>query len=118
MTTMGQYRILVWCLIAALILLVIGFITDLIAGFRAFTDHLLSIPLILATFTPWVAFFLVLAGIWATIIDHFFRDFNKQADHGLAHELADDNNAAAAILLTVPVGIMAVLLTAIAILTR
>lgn len=115
---MSRYRILINCVIVAVILLVIGFVTDLVAGFSAFTDHLRSIPLILATFTPWVAFFLVIAGIWATFIDAFFQRYNGNPEHGIAYELAHDNNTAAAVLLTLPIGIMAVLLTAITILTR
>jgi hypothetical protein len=115
---MGRYRILVYCLIAAAILLVVGFVTDLAAGLSAFTDHLRSIPLILATFTPWVALFLVVAGIWATLIDGFFQRYNGDPDHGIAYELAHDNNTAAAVLLTLPIAIMAILLTAISVLTR
>ena len=115
---MGQYRILINCLMVAVILLVIGFVTDLVAGFSAFTDHLRSIPLIMATYTPWAAFFLVIAGIWATMIDRFFRRYNGDPDQGIAYELAHDNNTAAAVLLVMPIGIMAVLLTAITILTR
>jgi hypothetical protein len=115
---MERYGILLGCVVTAVILLVVGYVTDLIAGFSAFTDHLRSIPLVLATYTPWAAFFLIIAGIWATFIDGFFRRFNGDAAKGIAHELAHDNNTAAAVLLTVPIGIMAVLLTAITILTR
>lgn len=115
---MSRYAILIRCLMAAAVLLVIGFVTDLVAGFSAFADHLRSIPLILATFTPWVAFFLIIAGIWATMIDVFFQRYNGSADRGIAYELAHDNNTAAAVLLTLPIAIMAILLTAITILTR
>jgi hypothetical protein len=116
--TMERYRYLLGCLAAAAILLVVGFITDLVAGFSVFTDHLRSVPLILATFTPWIAFFLVIAGIWATLIDGFFRRYNGMADRGISYELTHDNNTAAAVLLTMPILIMAVLLIAITILTR
>lgn len=115
---MGRYRILIQCVIAAIILLAVGFVTDLVAGLSAFSDHLRSIPLILATFTPWVALFLVIAGIWATIVDGFFQRYNGDPAQGIAYELAHDNNSAAAVLLTLPIGIMAMLLTAITILTR
>ncbi|MCC6626076.1 MAG: hypothetical protein IT340_01615, partial [Chloroflexi bacterium] len=104
---MGRYGILLGCVVTAILLLIIGFVTDVVAGFSTFTDHLRSIPLVLATFTPWVAFFLIIAGIWATFIDGFFRRFNGDPEQGIAHELAHDNNTAAAVLLTVPIGIMA-----------
>ena len=115
---MRRYRILINCLITALILLVVGFLADALAGFRAFTDHLSSIPLVLATYTPWAALFLVIAGIWATFVDLFFQRYNGSPERGIAHEMAHDNNTAAAVLLTLPIGIMAVLFTAITILTR
>jgi hypothetical protein len=116
--TVQRFQILIWCLIAALLLLVVGFITDLVAGFRAFADHLASIPLILATFTPWMAFFLVIAGIWATLIDLFFQRTNNDRRRGIAYELTHDNNTGAAVLLLLPIAIMAILLIAITILTR
>ncbi len=115
---MRRYRILIQCVVAALVLLVVGFVTDLLIGLRAFTDHLRSIPLILATFTPWAAFFLVIAGVWATIIDLFFQRYNGNAEQGVAYELAHDNNTAAAVLLTLPIAIIAMVLIAITILTR
>ena len=116
--TMRRYRILIQCVVAALVLLVLGFVTDLLGGLHAFTDHLRSIPLILATFSPWAAFFLVIAGVWATIIDLFFQRYNGNAEQGIAYELAHDNNTAAAVLLTLPIAIMAMVLIAITILTR
>lgn len=115
---MSQYLILVRCVGAAIVLLLIGFATDLIAGLRTFADHLASVPLILASFTPWTALFLVIAGIWATIIDRFFQRYNGNPTQGIAYELAHDNNTAAAILLTLPIAIIATLLIAITILTR
>jgi heme/copper-type cytochrome/quinol oxidase subunit 2 len=114
---MTRYRILIQCIIAAVVLLVVGLVADLLFGVRAFTDHLLSIPLILATFTPWVALFLVISGIWATIVDQFFRRHNQNEERGLSYELTHDNNTGAAVLLTGPILIMAVLLTAISVLT-
>lgn len=118
MPALRRYRLLIQCIVAALLLLGVGFITDLLAGLSAFTDHLRSIPLILATFTPWAAFFLVIAGIWATTIDLFFQRYNGNAEQGIAYELAHDNNTAAAVLLTLPIAIIAILLIAITILTR
>jgi heme/copper-type cytochrome/quinol oxidase subunit 2 len=114
---MRRYRILIQCIIAAVVLLILGLLADLIFNVRAFTDHLLSIPLVLATFTPWVALFLVISGVWATIVDLFFRRHNQGDDRGLSYELTHDNNTGAAVLLTGPILIMAVLLTAISLLT-
>lgn len=115
---MNQYRILINCVVTAVVVLLIGFLTDLIAGVRAFIDHLASVPIIMATFAPWAALFLVIAGIWATVVDRFFQRFNGNPEHGIAYEMAHDNNTAAAVLLTMPLAVMAIVLTGITILTR
>jgi hypothetical protein len=115
---MARFSIFTFTLILAAAILALGAAADVSFSVGQIGQHLLSVPLVLATFTPWVAIFVFIAGMWAAAIDSFFKRKNQDATKGLAHEIAVDNNAAAAIIVTVPVVVLAVLLLAISILTR
>jgi hypothetical protein len=125
-TTTGQFeraenrRIIVYILIAIPVILLIGFLAGVLddairtgVDTNAFLENSREILQVIAASSPWLVLFIVLCSAWVWIADTLFKRWNQalgradEQDKGLIYELVHDNNSAAALMLLVPMIIIA-----------
>jgi hypothetical protein len=125
-TTTGQFeraedrRVLLYIVIAIPVILLLGFIAGVLddalraqVDTNAFLENSREILQVIASSAPWLVLFIVLCSAWVWIADTLFKRWNRalgragEQDKGLIYELVHDNNSAAALMLLVPMIIIA-----------
>ena len=111
---------------AILVIIVLGFLAGLLdqalresVKSNAFLDNSREILAVIASSAPWIAFFIILCSSWVFIADRLFLRWNRAFGHagkGIIHEIVEDNNSAAALVLLVPMIIIALGLIYVALL--
>lgn len=121
-------RAVIYVGIAIVVILVLGFLAGVLdnairsAGSNAFVENSREILVVVASTAPWIAFFLILCTSWIFVADQLFMRWNRalgrpdEQDKGLIYEIVHDNNAAAALVLFVPMLIIAMGLLYVALL--
>ena len=114
---------------AMLAILVLGFVAGVVndvlrdnVSTNVFVDNAKEILTVIASTAPWITFFIILCTSWIIIADRLFVRWNRglsqpnDPDKGVIYEIVHDNNSAAAIVLMVPMIIIALGLIYVALL--
>ncbi len=122
-------RAVLYILVAILAILVIGFVAGVIDNAirtnittNAFVENSREMLLVIASTAPWIAFFILLCSSWVFIADRLFVRWNRvlgepnEKDKGIIYEIVHDNNSAAALVLLVPMLLIALGLIYVALL--
>lgn len=122
-------RALLYIIIAIIVILVVGFLAGVIdnavrsgVSSNAFLDNAREILAVLASTAPWIALFIVLCSSWVFIADSLFVRWNRalgestDMEKGIIYEIVHDNNAAAALILLLPMLLIAMGLIYVALL--
>jgi hypothetical protein len=122
-------RVVVYIVVAIIVILVVGFLAGVLDNLvrdsvrsNVFLDNARDILAVLASTAPWIALFIILCTSWIFIADNLFVRWNRvlgdatDTDKGVIYEIVHDNNAAAALVLMVPMLIIALGLIYVALL--
>lgn len=122
-------RVVLYIVIAVIVILVVGFLAGLLDNLvrtgvtsNPFLDNARDILTVIASSSPWIALFVILCTSWIFIADALFVRWNRALgetqgnDKGVIYEIVHDNNAAAALILLVPMLIIALGLIYVALL--
>ena len=122
-------RVVLYIVMAVIVILVVGFLAGVLDNLvrtnvtsNPFLDNARDILTVLASSSPWIALFIVLCTSWIFVADTLFVRWNRalgeanQKDKGVIYEIVHDNNAAAALVLMVPMIIIALGLIYVALL--
>lgn len=122
-------RVVLYIVIAVVVILIIGFLAGVVDNLvresvrsNVFLDNARDILAVLASTAPWIALFIILCTSWIFIADNLFVRWNRalgdatDSDKGVIYEIVHDNNAAAALVLMVPMLIIALGLIYVALL--
>lgn len=122
-------RVIVYIIMALVIILVVGFLAGVLdtalrnsVKSNVFLDNSREILAVIASTAPWIVLFIVLCASWIFIADSLFVRWNRalgegdEKDKGVIYEIVHDNNAAAALVLMVPMIIIALGLIYVALL--
>src|SRR4051812_19175079 len=122
-------RVVLYIVMAVIIILVVGFLAGVLDNLvrstvtsNPFLDNARDILTVLASSSPWIALFIILCTSWIFIADMLFVRWNRalgnpdEKDKGVIYEIVQDNNAAAALVLMVPMIIIALGLIYVALL--
>src|SRR4051812_5050464 len=122
-------RVVLYIVIAIIVILVVGFIAGVLDNLvrtgvttNPFLDNARDILTVIASSSPWIALFIILCTSWIFIADTLFVRWNRalgdanEKDKGVIYEIVHDNNAAAALVLMVPMIIIALGLIYVALL--
>lgn len=122
-------RVIVYIVMALVIILVVGFLAGVLdtalrnsVKSNVFLDNSREILAVIASTAPWIVLFIVLCSSWIFIADSLFVRWNRalgeadEKDKGVIYEIVHDNNAAAALVLMVPMIIIALGLIYVALL--
>jgi hypothetical protein len=115
-------RVVVYIVVAIVVILIVGFLAGVLDNLvrdsvrsNVFLDNARDILSVLASTAPWIALFIILCTSWIFIADNLFVRWNRamgdedgnNSDKGVIYEIVHDNNAAAALVLMVPMLIIA-----------
>jgi hypothetical protein len=122
-------RVVVYIVVAIVVILLVGFLAGVLDNLvrdsvrsNVFLDNARDILSVLASTAPWIALFIILCTSWIFIADNLFIRWNRAlgddggSDKGVIYEIVHDNNAAAALVLMVPMLIIALGLIYVALL--
>lgn len=122
-------RAVIYVGVAIVVILALGFLAGVLdnavrsgSSTNAFVENSREILVVVASTAPWIAFFLILCTSWIFVADQLFMRWNRalgrpdEQDKGLIYEIVHDNNAAAALVLFVPMLIIAMGLLYVALL--
>jgi uncharacterized membrane protein YjgN (DUF898 family) len=122
-------RVVFYIVMAIVIILVVGFLAGVLDNLvrssvtsNPFLDNSRDILTVIASSSPWIALFVILCTSWIFIADNLFVRWNRalgnpdEKDKGVIYEIVHDNNAAAALILMVPMLIIALGLIYVALL--
>ncbi len=122
-------RVVLYIVVAIIVILVVGFIAGVLDNLvrtgvttNPFLDNARDILTVIASSSPWIALFIILCTSWIFIADMLFVRWNRalgepnEKDKGVIYEIVHDNNAAAALVLMVPMIIIALGLIYVALL--
>ncbi len=124
----GQ-RVIIYLALAIVIILVVGFLAGLLDNMlrsgittNVFLDNSREILQVIASSAPWISLFIILCASWVYIADVLFTRWNRilggpeMEDKGIIYEIVQDNNSAAALMLLLPMLLIAMGLIYVAIL--
>lgn len=122
-------RVVLYIAMSIVVILVVGFLAGVLDNLvrstvssNAFLDNARDILTVIASSSPWIALFIILCTSWIFIADSLFVRWNRalgqpdEKDKGVIYEIVHDNNAAAALVLMVPMIIIALGLIYVALL--
>ncbi|MDB5080656.1 MAG: hypothetical protein JWP00_2580 [Chloroflexi bacterium] len=122
-------RVILYIFIALVVVLVVGFLAGMLDTLlrgsvksNVFLDNSREILAVIASTSPWIVLFIILCASWVFIADNLFIRWNRALgesdgqDKGMIYEIIHDNNAAAALVLMVPMLIIALGLIYVALL--
>ena len=122
-------RVILYIVMAVIVILVVGFLAGVLDNLvrsqvtsNAFLDNARDILTVLASTAPWISLFIILCTSWVFIADNLFVRWNRalgepgDKNKGVIYEIVHDNNAAAALVLMVPMIIIALGLIYVALL--
>ncbi|HEX2914332.1 MAG TPA: hypothetical protein VH186_26265 [Chloroflexia bacterium] len=122
-------RVILYIAVVIVLILIIGFLAGALDSAlrssvqsNAFLDNSREILAVIASTAPWIAFFIILCSSWIVIAEQLFVRWNRaiggeqDKDKGVIYEIVEDNNAAAALVLLVPMIIIAMGLIYVALL--
>lgn len=102
------------------LILVLGFLAGVLDNAlrsgvttNAFIENSREILVVIASTAPWISLFIILCTSWVFIADQLFMRWNRalglpdEQDKGIIYEIVRDNNSAAALVLFVPMLIIA-----------
>ncbi len=126
--TEGRRAILL-ILMAIVVILVLGFLAGLVDDLirtsvdeNVFLTNSREILQVIGSSAPWIAFFIILCSSWVVLADRLFVRWNRVLGHeddkdkGIIYEIVHDNNAAAAMMLLLPMLLIAMGLIYVALL--
>ncbi len=119
-------RVVLYIIVALITIIVAGFLAGLLdlslrssVTSNVFVDNAREILAVIASTSPWIAFFIILCSSWIFVANRLFVRWNRAFGHqdkGLIYEIVEDNNSAAALVLLVPMVIIALGLIYVALL--
>lgn len=122
-------RVALYIGLAIIVILVVGFLAGVLDNLvrsgvttNPFLDNARDILTVIASSSPWIALFIILCSSWIFVADALFVRWNRalgepgEKDKGVIYEIVQDNNAAAALVLMVPMIIIALGLIYVALL--
>jgi len=126
-------RVVLYGVLIFIGILVVGFLAGVIDNAiypqdkNAFLENSKDILVVIGSSAPWAALFLLLCAGWVYLANRLFVSWNKALStgeddeaygKGLIYEIVRDNNAAAVLVLMLPLVIVALLLIYIAIINH
>ncbi len=122
-------RIVLYLAIAIVVILVIGFLAAVLdkairntTDNNVFLENSREILAVIGSTAPWIVFFIILCSSWIFISDRLFVRWNRglgepdNQNRGMIYEIVHDNNSAAALILLLPMLLIAMGLIYVALL--